>query len=89
MRGERPLWVTEETCTVNLPEISCVTMEKTVMEAILKQDRVVPDCFVCGTCIDVCPTKSVSFASGKRTPPHLTSLVATSSGSTRIWSRVL
>lgn len=39
----------------------------TVMEAILKQDKLTtPDCFSCGTCLEICPTKSISFAPGKR-----------------------
>lgn len=42
----------------------------TVMEAILKQDRVIPDCFACGVCLKVCPTQSISFTAGRRaTPP--------------------
>ncbi len=41
----------------------------TVMEAILKRDRVIPDCFACGTCIEVCPTHSISFSAGKRVKP--------------------
>jgi Pyruvate/2-oxoacid:ferredoxin oxidoreductase delta subunit len=40
-----------------------------VMEAILKQDRMIPDCFACATCIGVCPTNSISLKSGKRTIP--------------------
>jgi len=39
----------------------------TVMDAILKQDKkTTPDCFSCGVCVEVCPTNSVSFSSGKR-----------------------
>jgi len=41
----------------------------TVMEAILKQDRVIPDCFACSTCVHVCPTNSINLGFGKRTPP--------------------
>jgi NAD-dependent dihydropyrimidine dehydrogenase PreA subunit len=41
----------------------------TVMDAILKQDRTVPDCFACGTCIQICPTNSIQFQAGKRLPP--------------------
>ncbi len=40
-----------------------------VMEAILKRNRTIPDCFACGTCIGVCPTNSISLRSGKRTKP--------------------
>jgi|WetSurMetagenome_2_1015567.scaffolds.fasta_scaffold121340_1 NAD-dependent dihydropyrimidine dehydrogenase PreA subunit len=38
-----------------------------VMEAILKQDRIVPDCFACGECVATCPTQSVHFDSQRRT----------------------
>lgn len=41
----------------------------TVMDAILKQDRTIPDCFSCGTCQGVCPTKSITFSRGARTKP--------------------
>lgn len=60
--------VNYDTCTAcNACAKACPS---TVMEAILKQDRTIPDCFACGTCIEVCPTKSIEFASGKReTPP--------------------
>jgi ferredoxin len=40
-----------------------------VMEAILKRERTIPDCFSCATCIGVCPTNSISLKSGKRTMP--------------------
>jgi Pyruvate/2-oxoacid:ferredoxin oxidoreductase delta subunit len=40
-----------------------------VMEAILKRERTIPDCFSCATCIGVCPTHSISLKSGKRTTP--------------------
>jgi NAD-dependent dihydropyrimidine dehydrogenase PreA subunit len=53
--------------------IACRTCEKTcpstVMEAILKRDRVIPDCFACASCIQVCPTHSISLARGKRGRP--------------------
>jgi ferredoxin len=39
------------------------------MDAILKQDRVTPDCFACATCIESCPTDSIHFAAGKRSKP--------------------
>lgn len=33
-----------------------------VMEAIIKQDKkTIPDCFSCGTCIDVCPQDAIRF----------------------------
>ena len=41
----------------------------TVMGAILKRERAIPDCFACGACVAVCPTRSVSFASGPRALP--------------------
>ncbi len=40
-----------------------------VMDAILKQDRVAPDCFACGTCIETCPTRAISWSAGKRAAP--------------------
>lgn len=41
----------------------------TVMDAILKQNKVIPDCFSCGNCIESCPVNAVSFAKGKREKP--------------------
>ena len=41
----------------------------TVMGAILKRDRVIPDCFACATCLDVCPTDSITFGAGRRQLP--------------------
>lgn len=56
---------------------SCIACKKcaaacpsTVMGAILTRTRTIPDCFSCGTCIEVCPTKSIRFGRGRReTPP--------------------
>jgi NAD-dependent dihydropyrimidine dehydrogenase PreA subunit len=41
----------------------------TVMDAILRRTRTIPDCFGCATCIEACPTKSIRFAPGKRIRP--------------------
>lgn len=53
--------------------ISCQICSKicpsTVMDAILKQNKVIPDCFSCGNCIESCPVKAISFAKGKREKP--------------------
>jgi len=53
--------------------ISCESCEKacpsTVMSAILKRDKTIPDCFSCGVCINSCPTDAVSFSAGKRDKP--------------------
>lgn len=51
----------------------CVVCEKACpsdcMEAILKQQRTIPDCFACGTCVEACPTQAVSFHIGRRAKP--------------------
>lgn len=53
--------------------VGCGACEKacpsTVMSAILKRDRVIPDCFSCGNCIEICPVKAISFDKGKRQRP--------------------
>lgn len=53
--------------------IACEACSKacpsTVMDAILKRDRIIPDCFSCGTCIEVCPEGALSFGAGKRAIP--------------------
>ena len=59
--------VNYDTCTAC--EACVKACPSTVMNAILKQDRVTPDCFSCATCIETCPTQSISFDSGKRNKP--------------------
>jgi polyferredoxin len=53
--------------------VACRACEKacpsTVMGAILKRDRTIPDCFSCGTCMETCPTQAISFRVGKRSKP--------------------
>ena len=53
--------------------ISCEACAKacpsTVMDAILKREKVIPDCFACANCIDVCPTDSVCLGAGRRNFP--------------------
>ena len=55
--------------------ISCQACSKacpsTVMDAILKQNKVIPDCFSCGNCIETCPTGAISFKTGKRDKPPM------------------
>jgi ferredoxin len=55
--------VDESTCTKCL---SCAkACPSDAMEAIVMKRKVLPDCFSCGTCMDVCPSKSITFG-GKR-----------------------
>jgi Pyruvate/2-oxoacid:ferredoxin oxidoreductase delta subunit len=53
--------------------ISCEACAKacpsTVMNAILKRENMIPDCFACANCIDVCPTDSVCLGAGRRDFP--------------------
>jgi formate hydrogenlyase subunit 6/NADH:ubiquinone oxidoreductase subunit I len=39
------------------------------MNAILKRENMIPDCFACANCIDVCPTDSICLGAGKREMP--------------------
>lgn len=59
--------VNYDTCT------ACQSCAKacpsTVMDAILKQEKVIPDCFACSSCLNVCPSNSVGFRFGKRNKP--------------------
>ena len=49
---------------------TCATVcPSDVMEAILKQDRTIPDCFACGSCVEACPSGAISFRFGKRAKP--------------------
>ena len=41
----------------------------TVMGAILKRDRAIPDCFSCGDCLAACPHGAVSFSAERRQVP--------------------
>jgi len=49
--------------------IACMACSKgcpsTVMDAILKKDRVIPDCFSCGTCIESCPTNAIRYSASR------------------------
>ena len=71
-------WIVEKISLykINVNYETCIACEacnkacpSTVMGAILKQERVIPDCFSCGTCIGTCPTDSISFQSGRRNKP--------------------
>jgi len=59
--------VNYETCV--RCETCAKTCPSTVMEAILKRDRAIPDCFACSSCIDVCPTSSIAFRARRRALP--------------------
>lgn len=54
--------------------IACGACEKacpsTVMGAILKRDRAIPDCFACATCIESCPVGAVQLRAGRRSLPR-------------------
>lgn len=59
--------VNYETCVAC--EACAKACPSTVMGAILKRGRVIPDCFACGECLTVCPTRSITLASGARALP--------------------
>lgn len=49
---------------------SCIkSCPSTVMEAIIKKKKTIPDCFSCASCIESCPVDAISFSSGKRDKP--------------------
>ncbi len=51
----------------------CLACEKAcpsfAMEGILRQEQTIPDCFACGSCIEICPDNAISLSVGKRTAP--------------------
>ncbi|MBT6341024.1 MAG: 4Fe-4S binding protein [Desulfobacula sp.] len=59
--------VNYETC------IACESCAKscpsTAMESILKREKTIVDCYSSATCLDACPTGSISFGTGKRDLP--------------------
>ncbi len=49
---------------------ACVKVcPSTAMDAILYQDKVIPDCYACGACMDICPTDAIQFGTGRRERP--------------------
>lgn len=53
--------------------VACGACERacpsTVMGAILKRDRTIPDCFSCGDCLAACPSGAVAFSAVRRQLP--------------------
>ena len=71
-------WIVEKVSLfkINVNYQTCIACEacakacpSTVMEAILKQNRIIPDCFACVTCVHTCPTNSIHFELKKRKRP--------------------
>lgn len=71
-------WIAEKTSffKIHVHYSTCIACRKcvgscpsTVMCAILKRDTIIPDCFSCGTCMNVCPTNSITFGKGRREHP--------------------
>jgi NAD-dependent dihydropyrimidine dehydrogenase PreA subunit len=71
-------WIVEKVSLfkINVNYETCIACEacakacpSTVMEAILKQNRIIPDCFACATCMHTCPTNSIHFELRKREKP--------------------
>ena len=71
-------WIAEKISLNNIKVdydkcIACGTCIKkcpsTVMEAIIKHKKTIPDCFSCASCIESCPVDAISFNSGKRANP--------------------
>jgi polyferredoxin len=59
--------VNYETCTAC--QACAKACPSTVMDAILRRENIIPDCFTCSSCLNVCPSHSVGFRSGKRVKP--------------------
>jgi polyferredoxin len=72
--------------------IACGACEKacpsTVMEAILRRDRVIPDCFACATCVETCPVDAVHLRAGRRSLPPSGKFDGRGAGSRRKASRL-
>ncbi|MBN1348239.1 4Fe-4S binding protein [candidate division KSB1 bacterium] len=61
---------------INVNYETCIACNKcaqacpsTVMEAILKRERIIPDCFACANCIETCPTDSIQLSRRRREKP--------------------
>lgn len=63
-------WIVEKFSKyrIKVNSATCVNCKECVgaclsnaMKSILREDKIKPDCFSCGTCINACPTKSITF----------------------------